>query len=618
MVGNYFTTKQLRAFRIPVDQEDGIKLSLLQGEQVLVDAENIDVKDISLTGLGFVSSREFQLGHKIDLNLEFSDYLNVIEGFVVRCHKVGDKFIVGMVFNFDEGESFESFFQKFIKRFSAKRMKDELLNLIQEQNYSSTHASELLILNEIQSELTAYGNSPVYFETLTLQMKEKLCVDSLDMFILDSETGKYRLLSDNFEESTSYDISGSVIERALEHRCTLNALIMSDNLLADNGFLGNLKNKFVLCEPVTDAGGKIKGFAIASRSKHKYKYVDEEVSLMKLFAHEAGRYIGLLENQMNLEPIKFLNPKKPREFAMIGTSDAVLNLRKFISQTKIDMEPVCIKGAQGSGRTLLAKIVHSEGKMGHTDFLDLDGGVQAHLSILDYLVSGHRLPLDYKNTGTIYISNFNEMNLTNQIKLLNFSKENKGLFRVIVSLEEGQELAEDVSKFFKNNKIRVPSLNERKDDIPTLVNYLIRKECKKRGYLSKTISRNVLDKFKNHDWNGNIRELKTAVSRLVSWFSSNHYIDSFPPESYQIFSENKNSEFDPLLTINQVRKVAHLFTEDEMKTLIHWGVISIEMRKHENNLKKAALALGKPHDEIVSLFEAGEMLFQSGRMKKAA
>lgn len=617
-MGNYFTTKQLRAFRIPVISDDGIELSLHSEDQQIVEAQNIVVRDISLSGVGFVSPKGFELGQKIEIKLGFADYLNLIDGIVVRSQNTPNGFITGIVFEFDEGESFDSFFQKFIKRFSAKRLKSELFNLLKEQNYSTTHASELLILNEIQAELIAYGNSPVYFETLVLQLQQKLEVESLDLFIRDIETGRYKHFKGNGEEAVSYEVRESVLEKALETRSTVNALIVNDVLLASDAFITNFKNKFILCEPVTDMGGRVVGFSLASRSNQKYKYTEAEVSLMKLFAHEAGRYIGLLKNNVNLEPVKFLNPKKPREFAMIGGSVPVLSLRKFISQTKADLEPVFIKGAVGSGRNLFAKIVHSEGKLGHTDFLELDGTIKKHIGILDYLISSHRLPLDYKNTGSIYIANFNTVDKTRQIKFLEFSRENKGLFRVIVSTQDNKDLDGDVIRYFKNSKIKIPTLNDRREDIPLLVNFLIRKECKKRGYLSKTISRSVLDKLKNHDWKGNIRELKTVVSRLVSWYSSSHFIDTFPPESYQVFEEHSNSEFDSSLSIEQVRKLTYKFSSEEMVTLVKWGIVVTEMQKHDNNLKKTALALGKPHEDVVSIFEAGESLIATNHKKKAA
>jgi len=618
MVGNYFTTKQLRAFRIPVDNRDGIKLALFQGEQEVVNSEKIIVKDISLTGVGFSTNKELKLGNRIELHLEFADYANIIDAVVVRSQKLGDDYIVGVVFRFEEGESFDTFFQKFIRNFSSNRLKAELLSLIDEQNFSSTQTSELMVLNEIQSELQAYGNSPLYLESLFTQVQEKISASSMDIFFKESDSTNYYQLQSDLSKSSGFDVSDSIVARVLEERSTLNALVINDSLLASDEFIRNYQEQFIICEPITDTGGDVKGFALASRSREHGKFNEVEISLMKLFAHESGRYVDTLENQMSLEPVKYLNPKKPREFAMIGSSEQVQEMRSFISQTKSNTDPVCLKGEKGVGRKLMAKIVHSEGKLGHMEFLEFDGEVSLHGEQIEYIISSHRLPLDYKNTGTIYISNFDKLENTLQKKLLNFTKDNRGLFRVIVSLDSNVELEEDISKFFKNNKVKIPELNRRKEDIPSLVNFLIKKECKKRGLLSKTVSRNVLDKFKNHDWKGNIRELKVAVSRLVSWYSSNHYIDSFPPGSYQVFEEVHNTKFDSSPCIEQMKSLQTNFSKEQMVDLVKWGVISAEMKKYDNNLKKTALALGKPLEEVVSMFEIGQELLSKEGVKKAA
>lgn len=617
-MGNYFTTKQLRAFRIPVSHEDGIKLALHQGDQELVESEHVDVKDISLTGLGFSTNKEFQIGQRIELKLEFADYLNLIDGIVVRCQEVEGQFIIGVVFNFEEGESFDTFFQKFIKRFSSKRMKSELFKLIKEQNFSTTHASELVVLNEIQSELTAYGNSPIYFDSLLVQIKEKIKVERLDVFVFNRENGKFQHLNQGLKFKESFDVQGSILERLLKEKITLNAHIISDALLTSDDFIHNYSDEFVICESITDAGGHLKGFVLASKPKQTGKYSQMDVSLMKLFSHEIGRFVSLFQNHMSLEPVKFLNPKKPREFAMIGGTDNVLGMRKFISQAKTDTDSVWLKGHPGVGRKLLAKIIHSEGKLGHMNFKEFNGEVETHLKTLEYISSSNRLPLNYKDVGTIYITNFEKMEESFQIKLLEFAKENEGIFRLIVCTLDDVCLSETVERFFKNNKIKVPTLNERKDDIPSLVNFLIKKECKKRGYLSKTISRNVLDKFKEHDWKGNVRELKNAVSRLVAWFSSNDYIDCLPPESYQLFESYNNSEVDTSLCLNTIKKYKDQFSDSEMLSLVKWGVIAEEMKKHDNNLKKTALALGKPHELVIELFETGESLLGRVKVEKAA
>ena len=478
---NYFTKKQLRAFRIPVSSNDGIKLALYSGEESLVESNSVNVKDISLTGLGFSTHKELQIGQKLELKLEFSDYLNFIDGVVVRCQEVNGHFLIGVVFNFEEGETFDTFFQKFIKCFSSKRMKRQLIELMKAQNHSSTLASDLAILNEIQSEMISFGNSSLYFESLLLQFREKVKVEHLDVFILNRENGKFQHVNHQKSSKEYFDLNGSILDQILRERVTLNAYIISDELLASKTFIHNYSNQYVLCESVTDASGELMGFVLASRTGQNNKYSEIEISLVKLFSFEVSRFLGLHQVHMNFDSIKYLNPKKPRDFAMIGESINVQTMRKFISQTKNNCDSIWIKGYSGTGRKLLAKIIHGEGEQGQMNFKEFNGEVSTHVNNLEYVSSSNRLPLDYKDIGTFYISHFDKLDDSLQVKLLEFAVENKDIFRLIICTTLDVSLNIDVEKYFKNNMVVVPSLNERKNDIPMLVNFFIKNECKKKA-----------------------------------------------------------------------------------------------------------------------------------------
>ncbi|MCO4793017.1 MAG: hypothetical protein KC493_04855 [Bacteriovoracaceae bacterium] len=598
-------------------KDDKVSLGLFQGEQEILKSDSLELKDISLTGVGFVSEKEFVTGQKLELKLEFSDYKNIIDGIVVRSGQIDGKFATGIIFDFEQGETFDSFFQKFIKTFPAKRLKSQLINLLDEQNLSVAETTDMDTLSDLNAEVSNYGNSPMYLESIKLQMIEVLELDFLDI-LRKTNDKDFVALNNELEIEESFDVSESIINSACEDKKTINAQIMSDPLLSSDNFLRNYHKHYILAESISRENGEVKGIAIASRKNNPKKFNETDLNIFKLFCREVSRFLTISGQGISNEPVKYLNPKKPREFAMIGQSEDVLNIRKFISKSKAETEPILIKGVAGVGRKLLAKIIHSEGKTGHLDFREFDGGFVNHIRALSDISSSNRVPLEYKEIGSIYITNFNKLDVDFQKKLLEFAYSNKSQLRFICSVEctSEEELNPEVTKSFKNNKVRISELKKRKEDIPILVNHLIKKECKKRGLLPKTTSANVLDKFKLHEWKGNVRELKTAVSRLVSWHSSSHYINTFPPENYQIFDTINNSEFDIRTSVAYHTPLFDEFSKEELDIMIKWSLVAVEMKNHDGSLKKTALALGKPHTELVEIFEKGEEILENYEQKK--
>ena len=88
---------------------------------------------------------------------------------------------------------------------------------------------------------------------------------------------------------------------------------------------------------------------------------------------------------------------------------------------------------------------------------------------------------------------------------------NKDLRKMI---EEGT-FREDLFHRLSVIVIKVPSLNERRDDIPVLANYFVEKICKEYGSAQKTFSDDALKALQEVDWTGNIRELRNVVERLI-------------------------------------------------------------------------------------------------------
>ena len=126
------------------------------------------------------------------------------------------------------------------------------------------------------------------------------------------------------------------------------------------------------------------------------------------------------------------------------------------------------------------------------------------------------------NGGTIVIKDINFLSREQQSALYDILKEEHDI-RIVATSTESHEVLDKYSGFHpelldlvSSKIIRVPSLRERKEDITPLLHFFSYNVCSKNNYSPKLISSEVINKFVNYDWPGNISELKIAISRLIS------------------------------------------------------------------------------------------------------
>ena len=137
------------------------------------------------------------------------------------------------------------------------------------------------------------------------------------------------------------------------------------------------------------------------------------------------------------------------------------------------------------------------------------------------------------NKGTIFLDEIGDMSLSAQAKVLRALQENKISrvgsdkdikvdVRVLAAtnkdlkkeIEEGR-FREDLYHRLAVILIKVPSLNDRRDDIPLLIDYFAEKIASEQGTAQKNFSKKALELLKSYDWTGNVRELRNVVERLI-------------------------------------------------------------------------------------------------------
>jgi transcriptional regulator with GAF, ATPase, and Fis domain len=137
------------------------------------------------------------------------------------------------------------------------------------------------------------------------------------------------------------------------------------------------------------------------------------------------------------------------------------------------------------------------------------------------------------NKGTIFLDEIGDMSLSAQAKVLRALQENK-----ISRVGSDKDIKVDVRVLAATNKdlkkeiedgkfredlyhrlavilIKVPSLNDRRDDIPLLIEHFSKKIASEQGTAQKSFSKKAIDLLKSYDWTGNVRELRNVVERLI-------------------------------------------------------------------------------------------------------
>jgi DNA-binding NtrC family response regulator len=246
------------------------------------------------------------------------------------------------------------------------------------------------------------------------------------------------------------------------------------------------------------------------------------------------------------------------QFQLLGESQQMLDLRRQISKVAPTKTRVLITGESGTGKELIARAVHRNSAVADGDFVKVNCAAISPELIESELfghergaftgaVSTKRGLFEVANRGTIFLDEIGDMSLGAQAKVLrvlqtgDFSRvggektlstdcrviaaTNKDLQKAVADGEFREDLYFRLSVL----PIHSPSLRERKDDIPLLMQAFIAQCCQENGFSAKQISPEVMAKLQNYDWPGNVRELRNVAERLVI-MSDDHIVEKdLPP-----------------------------------------------------------------------------------------
>jgi DNA-binding NtrC family response regulator len=263
---------------------------------------------------------------------------------------------------------------------------------------------------------------------------------------------------------------------------------------------------------------------------------------------DLNRLLNTVRNALDKKQLvvenKILKKKVSKNYEIIGNSEPIIAIKQMIEKVAQTDARVLITGPNGTGKELVAHQLHEKSE--RADFPLIEVNCAAIPSeLIESELFGHVKgaftsavkdragKFEAADGGTIFLDEIGDMSLAAQAKVLRALQENlvqrvgadkdiKVNVRVIAAtnkdlkkeIEEGR-FREDLYHRLAVIFIKVPSLNERRDDIPLLLEYFASKIAEEQGNTPKTFSKEAVKLLQVYDWTGNIRELRNVVERLI-------------------------------------------------------------------------------------------------------
>ena len=241
---------------------------------------------------------------------------------------------------------------------------------------------------------------------------------------------------------------------------------------------------------------------------------------------------------------KRLKKKVSKKYEMIGDSPAIARIKGMIDKVAPTDARVLITGPNGTGKELVAHWLHQKSDRNRGPMIEVNcAAIPSEL--IESELFGHVKgaftsaakdragKFEAANGGTIFLDEIGDMSLTAQAKVLRALQESriqrvgsdkdiKVNVRVVAAtnknlkkeIEDGK-FREDLYHRLAVILIEVPSLYDRRDDIPLLISHFAKKISEEQGTAGKTFSDKAIKLLQNYDWTGNIRELRNVVERLI-------------------------------------------------------------------------------------------------------
>ncbi len=283
--------------------------------------------------------------------------------------------------------------------------------------------------------------------------------------------------------------------------------------------------------------------------------LDTAVNTMRLGAFDyiskppdLNRLLTTVRNALDRKELvvenKILKKKVSKNYEMVGNSEPIETIKGMIEKVAPTDARVLITGSNGTGKELVAHWLHQKSPRSAAPFIEvncaaipselIESELFGHVKgAFTSAVKDRAGKFEAANKGTIFLDEIGDMSMSAQAKVLRALQENK-----ISRVGSDKDIKVDVRVLAATNKdlkkeiaegnfredlyhrlavilIKVPALNDRREDIPLLISHFAQKIASEQGTGVKSFSQKAVALLQGYDWTGNIRELRNVVERLI-------------------------------------------------------------------------------------------------------
>ena len=282
--------------------------------------------------------------------------------------------------------------------------------------------------------------------------------------------------------------------------------------------------------------------AVRSIKKGAFDFIEKPLDLNRiLVALRNARQKNNLIEQTNILKSTI---KKIKGSNIIGETPKINQIKELISKIAPSDARVLITGENGTGKELVARSIHEQSNRSKMPFVEVNcAAIPSEL--IESELFGHEKgaftsaikekkgKFEIADGGTIFLDEIGDMSLEAQAKVLRALQENviqrvgsereiKINCRIIAATNKNlfteiqqSRFREDLYHRLAVIVVHVPSLNQRKEDIPLLADHFMNSICSDYGMPTKEFTNDAIEALKNIDWTGNIRQLRNYIERFV-------------------------------------------------------------------------------------------------------
>ncbi len=411
---------------------------------------------------------------------------------------------------------------------------------------------------------------------------EELLTKALELVIelLNAERGAIILYSErdkSFEVKVSRGLEPETSEDAIAiSRRVLTDVIKSDSpLIVDNAtsnpqfarsesvVMYNILS--ILCVPLR-TGNRLIGTVYLDHRSLPAVFSSEDVDFLKAFSsliataiEKSELYVRAHEQIFQLKGVLQQYYQYPH---IVGKSAKMLEIFNLVEKVADSKTSVLVFGESGTGKELIAHLIHERSQKGEGPFVRVNCAALPE-SILESELFGieekaatgvgfRKGKFELAHGGTIFLDEIGDMSLSVQAKVLRVLQEKEfervgGQRPIKVDIRIISATNMDLQKKVENGTFRldlfyrlnpivinIPPLRERKDDIPSLVQYFVKKYAEENGKPEIKVTKKILTAVQNYSWPGNVRELEHLIERATLLSENGEFPQELLPQEAQV------------------------------------------------------------------------------------